>query len=240
MTSEQNKLSDERLADLAKFSESGIIVAISEIELHCALSELLSRRASAGGELHGPFGWMNGCWGLSEDSWTLDSDPMGNNDEYFAIPLYAKQDPFKEAGSAPAPSSAPVEGWVMVPKEPTREMWAAMGTAVTGYFNKHHDIVAGEVYAAMLASAPALHSKALPDVNEEMIDAALDAHVVGACPVLDYLDFNAADAKEMGVLIDGENFAGLDIVRHDPWRSAGRAIMRVALTAALNAAQGAK
>jgi hypothetical protein len=57
---------------------------------------------------------------------------------------------------APAPSPAPVEGWVMVPIEPTREMWAAMGTAVTGYFNKHHDIVAGEVYSAMLASAPAL------------------------------------------------------------------------------------
>jgi len=75
-------------------------------------------------------------------------------------------------------------------------------------------------------------------VSEAMVEAALDAHVVGTCPVIEYLDFNASDAKEMGVSIEGENFAGLDIIRHEQWRDAGRAIMRAALTAALSIRQG--
>jgi len=49
-------------------------------------------------ELHGPYGWLNGCRGLSEDSWTLESDPLENSAEYFAVPLYALVDPFKEIG----------------------------------------------------------------------------------------------------------------------------------------------
>lgn len=49
-------------------------------------------------ELHGPFGWLNGHRALSEDSWTLESDPLENSEEYFAIPLYALTDPFKEIG----------------------------------------------------------------------------------------------------------------------------------------------
>lgn len=51
------------------------------------------------GHLDGPFGWLNGHRALSEDSWTLESDPMENNEEYFAVPLYALRDPFKEIGT---------------------------------------------------------------------------------------------------------------------------------------------
>lgn len=50
------------------------------------------------GQLHGPFGWLNGHRALSEDSWTLENDPMENSEEYFAVPLYALRDPFKEIG----------------------------------------------------------------------------------------------------------------------------------------------
>lgn len=53
---------------------------------------------AAAAQLYGPFGWLNGCRGLSEDSWSLESDPLENSEEYFAIPLYALVDPFKEIG----------------------------------------------------------------------------------------------------------------------------------------------
>jgi hypothetical protein len=51
--------------------------------------------------------------------------------------------------------------WVLVPREPTREMWAASGDAqMKGYggFNIHHDVVSECVWSAMIASAPA-HEK---------------------------------------------------------------------------------
>lgn len=50
--------------------------------------------------LYGPFGWLNGCRGLSEDSWSLETDPLENSEESFAIPLYATVDPFEEIGVA--------------------------------------------------------------------------------------------------------------------------------------------
>lgn len=46
------------------------------------------------------------------------------------------------------------EGWVMVPVEPTREMWAAMGNAIVGYKQRHHDKVAEQIWTAALAAAP--------------------------------------------------------------------------------------
>lgn len=52
----------------------------------------------------------------------------------------------------------PPEGWKLVPVEPTREMWAAMADTLYGYKNRHHDKVAGDLYHAMLAAAPALTS----------------------------------------------------------------------------------
>jgi hypothetical protein len=82
----------------------------------------------------------------------------------------------------------------------------------------------------LYASPP---SPAEVTITDEMVERGLDAPVVGACPAIDYLDFNAADAKELGVLIEGENFSKLDIIRHEQWRDAGRAIVRAILAAAL-------
>jgi phytoene/squalene synthetase len=46
------------------------------------------------------------------------------------------------------------DGWVMVPKEPTREMWAAMADTLYGYKSRHHDKVVGDLWKAMLSVAP--------------------------------------------------------------------------------------
>lgn len=45
-------------------------------------------------------------------------------------------------------------GFVMVPKEPVREMWAAGGNAVVGYKERHHDKVVDAVWSGMLAASP--------------------------------------------------------------------------------------
>lgn len=45
-------------------------------------------------------------------------------------------------------------GLVVVPREPTPEMWAASGTAVIKTGPRHHDIVSEAVYQAMLAASP--------------------------------------------------------------------------------------
>ncbi len=53
------------------------------------------------------------------------------------------------------PSSPGYEDdWVMVPREPTREMWAAMGDAFYGHRNRHHDAVAQDFWTAALSKAP--------------------------------------------------------------------------------------
>lgn len=48
--------------------------------------------------------------------------------------------------------AAPAEGYVLVPVEPTREMWAAGGDAVVGYKQRHHDKVVEEIWSAMIAA----------------------------------------------------------------------------------------
>ena len=45
-------------------------------------------------------------------------------------------------------------GFVIVPKEPTREMWAAGGDACVTKVNVHHDKVVGDVWNAMVKAAP--------------------------------------------------------------------------------------
>ncbi|MGV2135195.1 hypothetical protein GOZ83_19520 [Agrobacterium vitis] len=50
--------------------------------------------------LFGPFAHLNGAHGLSEDDWTVDSDPDKNDDERFTIPLYSLVDPFAAAPTA--------------------------------------------------------------------------------------------------------------------------------------------
>lgn len=44
------------------------------------------------GQLFGPYAHLNGHRALSEDSWTVEDDPIGNDVEYFSIPLFAKVD----------------------------------------------------------------------------------------------------------------------------------------------------
>jgi hypothetical protein len=43
---------------------------------------------------------------------------------------------------------------VVLPREPTREMWAAMGNALVGSTTVHHDAVAAKVWSALVALAP--------------------------------------------------------------------------------------
>lgn len=74
--------------------------------------------------LHGPFGWINGHKMMSEDSWTLEDGPVENDAEYFSIPLFARVDPFSEAGkdcalsARPAAEAEPV-AWATVRVEDT-------------------------------------------------------------------------------------------------------------------------
>jgi hypothetical protein len=50
-------------------------------------------------------------------------------------------------------SREPCEGWKPVPIEPTREMWAAMGTAAVKAGPVHHDVLVGAVWVAGVAAA---------------------------------------------------------------------------------------
>ncbi|WP_412064031.1 hypothetical protein [Rhizobium sp. SYY.PMSO] len=64
--------------------------------------------------LYGPYGYLNGCRALTEDTWVLQDDPIENNDEYFSIPLFAKVDiayPVSIAAPAPQPVSVKVLEW---------------------------------------------------------------------------------------------------------------------------------
>ena len=46
------------------------------------------------------------------------------------------------------------DGWQLVPKEPTREMWAAAGNVLVNSNNQHHDTITRAVWDGMLAAAP--------------------------------------------------------------------------------------
>lgn len=59
------------------------------------------------------------------------------------------------------------EGWKLVPVEPDRAMWAAMGNALVGYKQRHHDKVAEDVWTGAIAVAPS------PPTRQEMIHAAV-------------------------------------------------------------------
>jgi hypothetical protein len=43
---------------------------------------------------------------------------------------------------------------MLVPKEPTREMWAAAGNVLVNRKNRHHDLITRAVWDGMLATAP--------------------------------------------------------------------------------------
>lgn len=48
----------------------------------------------------------------------------------------------------------------VMPKEPTREMWAAGGDAIVNLGHVHHDQIIGAAWSAMYAAAPALSPNA--------------------------------------------------------------------------------
>lgn len=50
--------------------------------------------------------------------------------------------------------AARIDGWQLVPKEPTREMWAAAGNVLVSRKNRHHDTITRAVWDGMLAAAP--------------------------------------------------------------------------------------
>lgn len=48
---------------------------------------------AAGSSVFGPYAHLNGNRTLSEDEWTVDSDPDANDDERFSLPLYSLVEP---------------------------------------------------------------------------------------------------------------------------------------------------
>lgn len=43
-------------------------------------------------ELFGPYAHLIGHRALAEDNWSVEADPIQNNEEYFSVPLFAKVD----------------------------------------------------------------------------------------------------------------------------------------------------
>lgn len=75
--------------------------------------------------------------------------------------------------------------WVMVPREPTREMWAGMGDAVVRLgINLHHDLASETLWEAALAASPSrplLGGEGLTWLNaasiaERWVDRSSDGH----------------------------------------------------------------
>lgn len=79
--------------------------------------------------------------------------------------------------SAPTPPATAVSDgdWVLVPREPTREMWAAMADTLYGYKNRHHDKVVADLYAAMLISVPPAALAPVPAREAVLSDGAIYA-----------------------------------------------------------------
>ncbi len=92
---------------------------------------------------------MRNCMGAIESDQVVDKDVHGSLKRGIA-----DIDETLSAALAAADEQVPADGWVMVPVEPTREMWAAMADTLYGYKNRHHDKVAGDLYRAMLSARP--------------------------------------------------------------------------------------
>ncbi len=76
-------------------------------------------------KLYGPYGYLNGCRALTEDTWALENDPLENSDEYFSIPLFAKLDV-----SYPVSVAEPTQATA---KEGARR-WRVVEAATHGYW----------------------------------------------------------------------------------------------------------
>lgn len=87
---------------------------------------------SAEPQLFGPYGYLNGCRALTEDTWMLEDDPLENNDEYFSIPLFAKVDISFPVSNTSAPqtlatfATAPIPANCVTVTDEDLEQWAAM------------------------------------------------------------------------------------------------------------------
>lgn len=68
------------------------------------------------------------------------------------------------------------EAWAIVPVEPIREQWAAMADTLYKYKNRHHDKVAGDLFAAMLTARP--NPTALSDITAYV--AGLEAELLAS------------------------------------------------------------
>jgi hypothetical protein len=64
----------------------------------------------------------------------------------------------------------------MVPVEPTREMWAAGGTAALQTAHQHHDKIVETVWSAMLAAAPSVQPdrEVIARVQQMIVDCEAD------------------------------------------------------------------
>lgn len=79
----------------------------------------------------------------------------------------------KAISAAPPPRAEVLDGWVLVPREPTREMWAASGDAVNKFghrLKRHHDMYSTAVWSAMLNAAPPAPEVDVESVSEKVRD----------------------------------------------------------------------
>ncbi len=83
-----SRLADNRQAD----GTSSLVSAEDRKTIVDGCYELMitARQNSTPRELFGPYAHLNGPRALPEDSWSVEDDPVENNEEYFSIPLFAQ------------------------------------------------------------------------------------------------------------------------------------------------------
>jgi hypothetical protein len=83
-----SRLADNRQAD----GTSSLVSAEDRKTIVDGCYELMitARQNSTPRELFGPYAHLNGPRALPEDSWSVEDDPIENNEEYFSIPLFAQ------------------------------------------------------------------------------------------------------------------------------------------------------
>ena len=171
---EHAKVNGDDGYNYAAGQEYGLRLALIILDKHLAAIEALSAQggAEAVGKLYGPFGWLNGCRGLSEDSWELESDPLENSEEYFAIPLYALVDPFKEIGPFVAAAPAPVPDAVE----------ALRFYAEGRHYNSHRNLETGEIARTALAALASNMPVEEGDLYDKIEGLAVDLSAAEVIP----------------------------------------------------------
>lgn len=113
---------------------------------------------------------------------------------------------------------------VSVPVEPTREMWAAGGTAACQAANQHHDKVVEGVWSAMVAAAPALTARHEAPFSEDEARRKLIECIDQWDSEMEY------DAEDRVCLADDilHAFNGPPVVSHEaPAEGAGERVSRL-------------